>query len=107
MMNENFIMMANGDVYYFVFGNHEQHLFSLIKQYGLSHTGTNGYGLINEHEYCEEHNIISCHGGGAFNYGRNGLTEDQVSALGREVALGKIDGHLVAMLVGDVEYWKE
>ena len=106
-MNNNFIMMANGDVYYFVFGNHEQHLSSLIEQYELSHIGSDGYGLINEHEYCEEHNIVACHGGDAFNYGRNGLTEDQVSALSREVALGIIDEHLVRMLVDDIEYWKE
>ena len=107
MMDINFIMMANGDVYYFVFGNHEQHLFSLIEQYELGHTGSDGYGLINEHEYCEEHSIISCHGGDTFRFNRDGLTDDQVNALNREVALGNIDAHLVKMLVNDVEYWKE
>ena len=107
MDDVNFIMMANGDVYYFMLGSHEQHLQALIEQYGLSHTGSDGYGLINEHEYCEEHHIISCHSGDTFRYCREGLTDAQVNALNREVALGKIDSHLVTMLVSDIEYWKE
>ena len=100
-------MMANGDVYYFVFGNHEQHLYNLIKQYGLSHTSSNGYGLVGEHEYCEEHSILVCHGGDIFRFNRNGLTEDQVNALSREIALGNIDEDLVAMLTSDMDFWKE
>lgn len=107
MDDVNFMMMANGDVYYFMFGSHEQHLHSLIEQYGLGHTGSDGYGLVTEHEYCEEHNIISCHGGDTFRYCRKGLTNDQVNALNREVALGHIDKHLVEMLNSEIEFWKE
>ena len=106
-MNDNFIMMSNGDVYYFEFGNHEQHLSTLAKQYGLSHLGSDGYGLINEYEWCEEHSILSVHGADTFNYGSNGLTNEQHNALSREVALGHIDSHLVRMINGDINYWKD
>ena len=106
-MNDNFIMMSNGDVYYFKFGNHEQHLQTLIEQYGLSHIGSDGYGLINESEWCEEHSIISVHGADTFIYSSKGLTNEQVNALNREIALGHIDEHLVKMLNKDIDYWRE